>query len=302
MRNCSSTLAEAITSVMNQDFPHNLMEIVFVDDGSEDNTLSLIRENMQKLDVASTVIHTSWKGVGHARNIVIANARGKYIVWVDGDMILSKDFVSLLVNFMEEHTNVGIAKGKQSLEKGNNLLATLESCSRAAGRMVNYASEKARSKALGTGGAIYRTSVLRQIGGFDEGLRGYGEDWDLEIRVRDAGWSLIVVDTEFSDFERHQLTWRALWSKYWLRGYYSHYFLHKNGNLLRHSRMNPIASLITGLVQARTLFPMTRSKLVFLLPFENFFKMSAWYVGFTKSHWRSYQPTGEESRVVSMVY
>ena len=29
------------------------------------------------------------------------NAKGKYIIWVDGDMILSRDFVKKLLEFME---------------------------------------------------------------------------------------------------------------------------------------------------------------------------------------------------------
>jgi glycosyltransferase involved in cell wall biosynthesis len=290
VRNCEDYIKEALDSILDQDFPHELMELIFVDDGSEDKTLSVIQEYVLKIDIPAKVFHTSWKGIGHARNIVAANAKGDFILWVDGDMVLSRDFVSKLVEFMEQHPEVGIVKGEQSLEPGSNLLATLESYSRAAGRMVNYQSEKARSKALGTGGAIYRIEVIRQTGGFDENLKGYGEDWDIEMKARAVGWLLLTTNVKFLDYERRGLAWKALWNRYWTRGYYTHYFLHKNKGLIKHYRMFPPTALLTGILHAYKLFKLTRRKAVFLLPFQYIFKMTAWYFGFIRSHLDFYEP------------
>jgi GT2 family glycosyltransferase len=111
-------------------------------------------------------------------------------------MMLSTDFVRKLVEFMErapyyvrklvifieQHPEAGITKGKQSLEPGGNLLATLEAYLRAVSSIVDYKSEKTRSKALGTGGSIYRVEAIEQVGGFDQNIRGYGEDWDVEMQ------------------------------------------------------------------------------------------------------------------------
>ena len=97
-------------------------------------------------------------------DIVVANAEGDFILWVDGDMTISSDFVRKLVGFMDQHCEAGIAKGKQALKPGANLLATLETYARAASRMVNYKSKTASLKTLGTGGAIYRIEALREAG------------------------------------------------------------------------------------------------------------------------------------------
>ena len=289
VRNCENMIKEAIESIIDQDFPHELMEVIFVDE-SEDNTLSIIQEYVSRIDIPAKVFHISRKGLGYARNVVVANAEGDFILWVDGDMILSRDFVRKQVEFMEQRPKVGIARGKQALKPATNLLATLEAYSRAAGRMVDYQSEKSRSKALGTGGAICRVETLLQVGGFDENLRGYCEDWDVEIRVRKAGWSLCMTDAEYLDYERHGLTWKSLWSRYWRRGYFTHYFLHKNRGMIKHCRMFPPAAFVSGLLHAHKLFKITQQKAVFLLPFEHVFKMSAWYFGFTRSHLNCYEP------------
>ena len=290
VRNCDSTLGEAMESVMGLDFPRELMEIIIVDDGSKDSTPLLIKEYSSKIGMRVKVFSQRWRGLGYSRNVVAKNAEGRYILWVDGDMILSRDFLGKLFEYMEMHPRVAIAKGKQALQQGSNLLATLEGFSRAASRMVDYGSQKTRAKALGTGGAIYRLEAIRQAGWFDEKLRGYGEDLDIEIRIRSAGWKLATIDTEFLDYERCRLAWKSLWGRYQLRGYYTHYFLHKHGNLLKHYKMFPPAAFLTGLIQAKVLFKLTRIRGVFLMPLQQTFKMTAWYFGFAQSHLKGYQP------------
>lgn len=290
VRNCEDYVKEAIDSILNQDFPHERIELIFVDDGSTDSTLSIIEQQVSGIDIPTKVFSIPWHGLGYARNVVIANAQGDFILWVDGDMVLSKDYVDKQVKFMQQHPKVGVAKGKLALEPAENLLATLETYSRAAGRMVDYQSEEARSKALGTGGSIYRVEVIKEVGGFDESLKGYNEDWDMEIRARATGWLLCTMNTEFADYERHGLTWKSLWSRYWLRGYHTHYFLHKNHGLLKHYRMFPPTALMSGLLSAHLLFKLTHEKKVFLLPFQSMFKMTAWYVGFIRSHLNDHEP------------
>lgn len=288
VKNGASTIREAIESIINQDFPREFMELIVVDGYSEDKTLSIIEDSLKNTEIKSKIFYEN-KGLGYARQMVVDNAEGNNIVWVDGDMVISEDYVSKLVEFMERHPEVGIAKGKQAWES-RNLLGTLEAYSRAAGKMVDYSSEKARSKSLGTSGSIYRIEAIRQVGGFDGNLRGYGEDWDIEIKARAAGWSLHTTDAKFLDYERHGLTWKNLWSRYWRRGYDTHYFLHKNRGLLKHYRMFPPAAFLSGLLRAHTLFKLTHEKKVFLLPFQYVFKMTAWYIGFIRSHLDSYEP------------
>jgi len=74
VRNGAFTLREAIESVMIQDYPHELMEVIFVDDGSTDDTLSIINDYALKMDMKVKVFHHKWKGLGYSRNVIVNNA------------------------------------------------------------------------------------------------------------------------------------------------------------------------------------------------------------------------------------
>lgn len=282
VKNSESSIKEAIESILNQDYPHELMELIIVDGYSKDNTLSIIKNCLKNVNLRTKIFQEN-EGLGWARQIVVENANGKYIVWVDSDMILSKDFVRKQVEFMENNPSVAIAKGKLALKSTGSALATLETFSRAISKMIDFKSN-ARSNVLGTGGSIYRTQVIKQVGGFDKDIKGYCEDWDIELKIRKAGWLLKTMNVEYLDYERLGMTWKDLWVRYWRRGYDTHYFLHKHPGLIKHYRMFPPAAFFAGLFHAHRLFKLTKEKIVFLLPFQYVFKMVAWYIGFIKSH------------------
>jgi len=284
VRDCESFVREAINSIINQDFSHDLIEVIFVDDGSQDDTLSIIENHISKIDMKTKIFHQERKGLGSARNMVVKNACGEYIVWVDGDMLLSTDYIRTQVEFMDKNPKVGIAKGQYTLASGPNLLSTLEIYSRAASKMVDFNyTDRTHAKSMGTGGCIYRTKVIRQIGGFDKDIKGYGEDFDAEFRTRMAGWLLSTNHAQFTDYERRGVEWRQLWTRYLKRGYDSQYFLRKNKNMMNVCKMLPFAAFFAGLLHSYKIYKLTEDKVAFLLPLQYVLESTAWFIGFIKS-------------------
>jgi glycosyltransferase involved in cell wall biosynthesis len=279
IKNVEATIKEAIESVIEQDYPHEFMEFIIVDGYSKDKSISIIKDCLSQVSIKNKIFYEN-EGLGNARQIVVDNASGDYIVWVDGDMVLSKDFVRRQVEFMEQNPHVGIAKGRYELSSGANLLSTLEIYSRAADKMEDYSSEKTRFKSLGTSGCIYRVKAIRQVGGFDKNIKGYGEDWDAEYRTRAAGWSLRTSPVYYRDYERLGVRWKELWHRYRRRGYDLHYFFQKYKGIIQVYRMLPFVAFLAGLLKSSALYGLTRQKLVFLLPFQYMFKMSAWWFGY----------------------
>ena len=279
VKDSAFTISETIESIIAQDYPHKLMEVIFVDDGSEDETLAIIKRYASKMDMKVKIFHHEWKGLGYSRNVVVNNARGDYIIWVDGDMILPSDFVSKQVEFMELHKKVGIGKGQYALYDTDALVAYLENIS-AIVSLKNSRSERTYSP-LGTGGSIYRVEAIKKVGGFNEAIKGVGEDMDAELRIIKAGWKLSLTPAFF--YERRRECWKELWYEYFWHGYGGSQIKDgiKESRSVLYKFFPPIAAL-TIISQAIVAYKMVREKKAFFLPFHWIFKRIAWFLGFLK--------------------
>jgi len=98
--NCVSFLNDLFDSLLNQTFDD--YEVIFVDDGSNDNSLDLIIELCNKDDRFCYVSQKN-KGAGVARNLGLTYARGKYVIWLDADDSYSLELLSELYTAIENH-------------------------------------------------------------------------------------------------------------------------------------------------------------------------------------------------------
>ncbi|MDH5483424.1 MAG: glycosyltransferase [Candidatus Bathyarchaeota archaeon] len=278
VKNCESLIEETIESVNNQDFPHKSMEVIFVDDGSEDRTLSTIQNCLPKLTMQTKIFHHQWKGLGATRNVVVNHAEGEYIIWVDGDMRLNKDFVKRQVAFMDANPCVGIAKGRYGMCAQASLVGDLENMEFVV--TGSRSKEKANSVPLGTGGSIYRVKAIRGAGGFDPDIKGSGEDVDAEYRVRAAGWLFDLTTAVF--YERRRASWRALWNEYYWHGSGISYLFGKDRRIVNSYKLWPPAIIVIELLRVVVAYKLTGRKVVLLLPFHYVFKRTAWFLGFIR--------------------
>lgn len=91
--NAEKYIQRCILSIQNQIYPG--WEMILVDDGSKDNSLEICQK-YAALDERIRVIHQSNRGPGEARNVGIAATTGDYIVFVDADDYIDKDYFQLL--------------------------------------------------------------------------------------------------------------------------------------------------------------------------------------------------------------
>jgi glycosyltransferase involved in cell wall biosynthesis len=273
VRNCENLLKGAIESISEQDFPSELAEAVFVDDGSTDGTLELIKSQIRRLKQRSEIIRQEWKGLGAARNAVVANSTGKYIIWVDGDMQLSSDFVRKQVDFMERNPRVAIAKGTYGMYQAN-LVSMLENIELATANSSYM--RRLDPNPLGTGGSIYRVDAIKEVKGFDDSIKGSGEDAEIEHRIKAAGWLLDTTAAVF--YEKRRSSWRSLWKEYFWHGKGGLVVIKGKTSTRTYKFLPPVALAIESLriVEA---YKLTRNKIVLLLPFHYAFKRTAWLAG-----------------------
>jgi glycosyltransferase involved in cell wall biosynthesis len=256
------------------------MEIVFVDDGSKDDTLKVIKDYASRIGIQSTIFSGPWRGVGKARNTVIDNARGDYIFWVDADELFERDFVRKQVRLFEKNAKAGIVTAKLGILPDENLILALDLLP----GVVEYALQdwKAQGKLPGTGGAAYRVAAAREVGGFDGRIESIGEDIELASRIRQAGWTILRGEALF--YERHMKfgTWRTLWNRYVKGGSSGRRLYRQTNEFSSFYRINPISSLIASFRYTILGYMLTKRRDAFLLPFHFNFKMLAWFYGFSK--------------------
>jgi glycosyltransferase involved in cell wall biosynthesis len=101
------TLENAITSVLDQDYPH--IEPVIVDDGSEDGT----RQLLDKYRDRAVILHQPNRGVSAARNAGIRKAKGELIALLDSDDAWEKGKVSCQVAFFKTHPDAMICQTEE---------------------------------------------------------------------------------------------------------------------------------------------------------------------------------------------
>jgi glycosyltransferase involved in cell wall biosynthesis len=276
VKNGAATLSYAIKSVLAQDFPHELMELIFVDDGSTDASVRIIKANVDSADMSVKVLSQIWQGLGASRQLVVDAAEGDYIVWVDCDMILPTDHIRKQVEFMEDNPEVGLGKARYGILRGENSIATLEN--------LPFVLQDLRrgllySKLPGTGGAIFRTKAIKQAGGFDKELKGCGEDQDAAFRVKSSGWSIRRTPAIF--YEKRVNTWSDLWGKWFWYGQGDRQLYYKNRYVFSLFGMSPPAGFVNGLLQIPDSYRLIhRADVSVLSPFHSAFRMVAWCSGF----------------------
>lgn len=279
VKNCEKTVKEAIESVINQDFPHDRMEIIVVDDGSEDKTLSVIRNSLSKADIKTKIYHNEGKWLNMARQMAVKNASGKYMVWIDGDMVFSEDFVRKQVQFMEQNPRVGVAQGTLRYKKAP-LLTAVENLTCLASFSTRKMSNE-ELKYVGEGASIFRMEAIRRVGGYDQCIKGTAGDIDVTARIKAAGW--LLSQTPYEWCHNNEGSWKEFSIKYYKYGYGAHYVSHKSNVFTLYSNIPPVSFWI-GFKLSLKAYKITREKISFLLPFQAIWRNLAWWIGFAKGH------------------
>ena len=93
--NVEKYITKTIESVINQTYSD--IEVILIDDGSEDSSGSICDE-YAKNDDRIKVFHQENLGVSQARNKGIDISTGDYILFIDSDDYVSNDYIEALIN------------------------------------------------------------------------------------------------------------------------------------------------------------------------------------------------------------
>lgn len=115
--NSEKYLKYCLDSILNQTF--NDFEVIAINDGSKDNSLNILNEYKNKLNIK--IINQSNSGVAKAREVGIENSTSPYIAFIDSDDYIDNDYLEKLI-FTIEKTNTNICCARFSMHFDNKIL------------------------------------------------------------------------------------------------------------------------------------------------------------------------------------
>ncbi len=177
-----------------QDFPHDQIEIVFVDSMSTDNT----RGKMQRFKDTDygfrdvTIVQCAKKNQAFSWNAALMTAKGDVIIRVDAHARIPRNFVSRNIYNLNQGENV-VGGGRPNITSDVSswkltLLAAEDSLFGSS--VASYrrpATQKEYMDSLFH--AAYKREVIQKVGGFNEDL-GRTEDNEFHYRIRQAGYKM----------------------------------------------------------------------------------------------------------------
>lgn len=189
--NRAELLRGAVLSVAEQrcDVP---FEIVVVDNGSTDDTAETLRElSAGSLPAPLRPVVETSRGVSHARNRGVAEARGEWIAFFDDDQVAEPEWLGELLAIAQER-DVRCAGGRVRLLLDDEQLRRLpRECRGLLGESapVDQPRPYDRDMMFGTGNLLVHRDVFAAVGVFDTSLVEGGEDTDLFRRIEAAGFA-----------------------------------------------------------------------------------------------------------------
>ncbi len=166
-------LDEAVESVLAQTFQN--FEIIIVDDGSTDqSTIDLLKGyNKPK----TFVIRTDNQGLASARNNGIKEAKGEYILPLDADDKIGKEYLKKAVKILDENDDIGIVYC-ESVHFG---------LKKEPFRLPEYSFNQILEANIIFCSSFFRKKNWEQVGGFNINLVYGWEDWDFWLSIVELG-------------------------------------------------------------------------------------------------------------------
>lgn len=182
--NAASYLSECLDSILTQTFSD--FELLIVDDGSTDNSVEIIQSYQ---DSRIRLFRNDHDFIG-ALNLLLSEARGKYIARMDADDVMLPDRLLTQFNYMEHHPDtdiLGCGMEIFGMRKGifvPKVTASFLSFSDfTKGNPIAHPTAFIRRASFQAKGLHYRSGYI------------YAEDFKLWVDARKAGLSLDNLST-----------------------------------------------------------------------------------------------------------
>ena len=203
--NQEHVVEQSVRNLLSQDYPTELINFIFIDDGSTDRTAEIL-DRYNSDPRVNVITFSENRGRSTSRNAGITASDSQLIGFLDGDMTVEPDWLRLLVGLLNDEV-VG-AMGDSRLPVGtkpNRLDRYFYSYYRGARQIgENY---PLHFRWFLFNNALIKKDALDKIGYFDQSFTTYGgEDTDLAIRLWQAFPKGLRFSTRAVSYHHHRRT------------------------------------------------------------------------------------------------
>ncbi len=203
--NEEKVIAQTVRWILECDYP--ALEIIVVNDGSQDRTASVVTENFGT-NGSVTLINIPNGGKANALNAGLAHSTGDVIVALDADTHFNSDTISRLVRWFAD-TSVGAVAGNAKVGNRINMTTRWQALEYIVAQNLERRALAALDTLTVVPGAVgaWRRSALTKVGGFPSDT--LAEDQDLTIGLQKAGYR-VIFDSSAIAWTEAPATFRAL--------------------------------------------------------------------------------------------
>lgn len=221
--NTADLIGACLTSVAMDQGPAR--EVFVVDNASTDGGVELLCTKYPEINLTANKDN---RGFAAANNQVLPLCRGRYVFYLNPDTkLVGHEVLEKCVRFMDAHPQTGLAGVKLvnpdgSLQESVSFRYPGEKYSRG-----EVAGLKGEIAAVMGAGMVARADLIRSLNGFDESFTLYGEDQDLCLRIRKAGFEIGYIEDAIVLHYGGQSERRTLPADVWKKKTFAEYHFYR---------------------------------------------------------------------------
>jgi hypothetical protein len=207
--NGEKIIKNTVDSLVKLDYPQAKFEIIIVDNHSRDDSKRIITQLYRQYDNIVSVYLRDNLGFAKGNNIGIKRAKGKYVILLNNDCLVTRNWLKELVIVAEKDKSIFAVNSKILLYNTNKvqnagILVFQDGYGRDIGALVQHQSQdyeqdrgqydKEKEVYAACGAAVlYRKEIFEKIGYLDENFFMYYEDVEISERGRLHGYKILYA-------------------------------------------------------------------------------------------------------------
>jgi len=223
VRNEEKYIGGVLDSVVVNDFPRNMLEILVVDGMSDDRTIEIASDYAKRYPFVR-VIENRRKNAAAAMNIGIEASSGDVVIRLDAHAIYPRDYISKLVKALDELNADNVGACVETLpaddsSKARSIAMIMShpfGVGNSAFRTASPAMKPFKVDTVPFG--CYRRDVFSRVGGFDEDLIR-NQDNEFNERLSKAGGSIYLLPSLRVGYYARE-SFVKLWRMFYQYGYF----------------------------------------------------------------------------------